>query len=121
MLERLLQKKITEHGLDADVESVGTHVLAKMHVRSSRHALRCMRERGIDISGHRSRHITGVDLLRFTLVVAMTVEIAVEVKKRYGGAMIVADVPNPFARSLAAYKTCVEQLEGITENIVGAL
>ena len=122
MLERLLQKKITEHGLDAHVESVGTHVLAKMRVRSSRHTLRCMRERGIDISDHRSRHIAATDLFQFDLIVVMTPEIQAEVEKR--GApkqLLLANISNPFGRNLASYEACAVQLERVAEKIVGAL
>ena len=70
MAEGILRHMITEQGLDWRTDSAGT---GDYHVgeQPDRRAMKTMRERGIDISDLRARHLRASDFKDFDLLVAM--------------------------------------------------
>lgn len=89
MAEGILRDALTRRGCDGiDVASVGTW--AHFGIPATDEAIAVMRERGVDISGHRSRGVDPKELKQADLVVGMTsvhrkevLTIAPEVKGRF--------------------------------------
>jgi len=74
MAEGLLRQKLAQRGLDSryHVASVGTWGVDGRP--ASENAVAVMAERGIDISGHRARTVTGSDVAEADLILAMSSE-----------------------------------------------
>lgn len=70
MAEALLKEKLKESGLDIKVLSAGTAVFREDP--ASKHAVMVMGEKGIDLSGHRSRPVSRDMLEQADLVLTMT-------------------------------------------------
>jgi 6-phosphogluconolactonase len=66
----------------AQVESAGTLERARDGDGPAAHAVRAMRERGLDISGHHSRFLDAVNPQDFDLVVALEPKIDQEIRRR---------------------------------------
>src|SRR3989344_779799 len=116
MMAALLQKEL---GDEFRVESAGIKKEAAGQ-SANEHSILCMKERGIDITGHRSRWIGELDLTDFEWVVGVgQVEvdaiwefvphhtiIEVVVANKTGGG-----VPDPFQKGLPAYRECLALLD----------
>ncbi len=70
MAEGILRNMISEHGLGWQTDSAGT---GNYHVgeQPDKRAMKTMRERGIDISDLRARHLRASDFEEFDLLLAM--------------------------------------------------
>lgn len=123
MFERLMRKYACERQIAIHVESAGVHPSAKEGRRPSRHTETCMRERGIDINDHRSKHVDDVyDLSRFDYVVVMTPDMRKEVMARgFRGRILVLNVKNPEGTEISEYQRCALELEHAADLITGAL
>jgi len=66
-------------GPGVTVESAG---VAAGDAPAAEHAVTVLRERGIDLSGHRSRHVDAIDAHGFDLVIAMSKAIAGKLRER---------------------------------------
>ena len=82
------------------VESAG--VSADDGSSATRDAVRAMQERGLDISGHRSRSVRTFDLGDFDLLVALNPTIAQDVRRAGGepSKMASLDIPDPYGKGL---------------------
>ena len=90
------------------VESAG--IAAEDGALAARHAVEAMRERGIDLSDHRSRPLTGVAVSDFDLVVALSPGIAPSLPRNVGQ-LVVLDIPDPYGKSLAVYRDTARAIE----------
>jgi protein-tyrosine-phosphatase len=74
MAEGLLRQKLAQQGLDSryEVSSAGTWGVDGRP--ASEHAITVMAERGIDISEHRARTVTGSDVAEADLILVMSGE-----------------------------------------------
>ena len=98
-------------GSTVRVESAG--ISADDGASAAKDAIQAMRERGIDISDHRSRSVTSLSLSDFDLVVALTPAIA-QTLRQHGtdGANLKAlDIRDPYGKGLAVYRTTVLAIE----------
>jgi protein-tyrosine-phosphatase len=98
-------------GGDAHVESAG--ISADDGATATRGAIRAMKERGVDISGHRSRSLSALNLLDFDLVVGLTSTIAQAIREQVVDAPEVKalDIPDPYGKGLDAYRATALALE----------
>lgn len=71
MAEALLRHRLAAVGVDADVSSAGLHPGGRP---ATPHGVATMADRGLDLSGHRSRQIDAPLLLAADLVIGMTRE-----------------------------------------------
>lgn len=98
-------------GDDVRIESAG--ISAENGASATEDAIRVMQERGIDISGHRSRSVSGLNLLDFDLVVALTPSIAQDLRNRGVDEtkLTALDIRDPYGEGLAAYRITILALE----------
>jgi len=123
MAEALLASRLSSLGVRAEVESAGIAALEGEPAHGLAQGL--MRERGLDISGHRGRQLTGDLIAAFDLVLVMeeaqkrAVERAhpeargrVQLLGRFGR----FDIPDPYGGPRAAYERAVQLIDrGIAE------
>ena len=127
MLQTLLRGLIASRGLDqVQVDSAGTG--AATGEPASEQAVTTMAGFGLDLRGHRSRHVQAVDLKQVDRVLCMTsshaafmrslgvpaARIAV-VNAEHGG------VPDPFGGTAADYELCARVLERFSLDLVRSL
>lgn len=98
-------------GESAHVESAGTS--ASEGAAAARDAVQVMRERGLDLSSHRSRAVDGLNLRDFDLLIAMTPAIAREVRALGADPSMVAtlDIEDPYCKGLDAYRAASIAIE----------
>jgi len=123
MAEALLASRLSSLGVRAEVESAG--IAALEGEPAHRLAQELLRERGLDISGHRSRQLTGDLIAGFELVLVMG-----EAQKRAvehehpearGRVQLLGrfgkfDIPDPYGGPRAGYERTVQLIDrGIAE------
>src|SRR5262249_17746877 len=80
---------------------------------ATRDAVRAMKERGVDISDHRSRSFRAVDSSAFDLLVALTPAIAQDVR-RAGvdpSKIETLNIPDPYRKGFEVYRATVVAIE----------
>ncbi len=115
-------------GWDLEVASAGTGAFPGMPATD--HAMTAMRERGIDLSGHRSQVLP--DVSGFDLVLTMTrghrdailarqpaMSGRVFTLAEYAGAG--QDVPDPFGGPLYAYQQTAKTLESMLQAVINRI
>jgi protein-tyrosine-phosphatase len=127
MAEGLLRQQLVQKGLDSryDVASAGTWGVDGRP--ASENAVTVMAERGVDISAHRARTITGGDVAEADLILVMSREhlhllestwsqyrwriyrLSEMVGKR-------RDVADPYGGPVEEYRACAELLAGYIEQ-----
>lgn len=133
MAEALIWKAIldktggTQH---ISVESAGTYVDVNkdcLNSPANEHSVTCMAERGIDITGHRSRPLSAIRLNDFDLIVCMSdAEVEFVARLRPCGAILLANaanggVPNPWQKGLPTYQECARDLEVVAQDVVNLI
>ena len=96
---------------DVRVESAG--ISADDGASAAEDAIQAMRERGIDISDHRSRSVTALNLPDFDLVVALTPAIA-QALRQHGtdpARLRALDIRDPYGKGLEVYRATVLAIE----------
>ena len=132
MAEGILRHMITEQGLDWRTDSAGT---GDYHVgeQPDRRAMKTMRERGIDISDLRARHLRSSDFEEFDLLVAMDannlhnmrqVAPSHELAKKarlmmdYAPAHALREVPDPYFGGDEGFVEVYEMLTEACRNLI---
>lgn len=122
MLEVLLKHELSERHLNIPVESAGVAV-REAHF-AFEHAITCMRERGLDLSSHRSRNVSEIELASFSHVFVMEPAIKAQIPLPTEDADRVlcprsatGGVPNPWGKDLAVYRATCNSLAAIAEEI----
>ncbi len=107
----------TRFGRTVVSQSVGIECGSGM--RAAANAVRCMAERGVDISQHRSSDIGGVDCAKFDILVAMSPSIADELRRVNPTAkrVILWDIPDPYGSDLETYRRTALALEKAIETL----
>lgn len=96
-------------GAPIAAESAG---LNPLHDAATAEAVEVMRERGLDLTGHRSRDVHELDLEPFDLVVALTPAIAARMPHMDGPErLVVWDIDDPYGGDLAVYRSCASAIE----------
>jgi protein-tyrosine-phosphatase len=135
MAEAMLRQRLQEAGLEIDVISAG--ILAFEGQQASGHAIVVMAERGIDLSGHRSKQLTRELLDSADIVLTMTqghkiavVDLAPNVAdkvftlKEYvtddnqTSYMHDLDISDPFGGPPERYREVADEIETALERLV---
>lgn len=113
-------------GIRATVESAGT--AAADGEPASAHAIACMGRRGLDLGGHRSRHLGRLDLGGYDRFLCMTDRHAAALRSLGVPATQLEvvnatqrGVPDPFGGDLEDYEACARVLEAFAQDLVAGL
>jgi len=96
----------------AIVESAGIETGTGMH--ANRDAKRAMKERGLNISSHRSRDLEDIDIQNFDIIVSLAPKITETLKRKFGvnaEKLRELAVHDPMGQGLEAYRECAAHLE----------
>jgi protein-tyrosine-phosphatase len=106
-------------GGSTDVASAG--ITADEGASATKDAVRTMKERGLDISAHRSRCLSGLNLLDFDLLVALTPRIEQTLRDRGADAskLNALDIPDPYCKGLATYRATADAIERDLRRLFG--
>ncbi len=121
-----MMQAVLQHHLGAGfrVESAG--VSPELAGRPANHrSVACLRERGLDLSGHVSRWIGDLDLGEYRWIVCVGPDEAGKVRAALGegsAGVIVANedqggVPDPYELGLAGYQDCLALLDRVLPRI----
>ena len=85
----------------------------------------CMHERGVDLSGHRSRWIGDLDLDQYQWIVCVGHDEADGIRSALGAgsaSVVVANaghggIPDPYELGLAGYRDCVALLDQVMPDV----
>jgi len=99
--------------LDSGVRVESAGISADDGASAARDAIRAMKERGLDISDHRSRSVSALNLLDFDLLVAFTPAIAQALRHQGADAsrLTELDVLDPYGKGLDVYRATVLAIE----------
>lgn len=127
MAEAVLRRRLAAEPARGDwrVGSAGTW--ATDGLPASENGIEAMRERGLDISSHRSQVVDSRLLSEADLVLTMTLEHAESLRAEFPGAAGKTfrltemagppyDVSDPYGRSLAHYRRTADELEDLVER-----
>ena len=126
MLEVLLADALRRAGVEATVESAGT--AAAPGEPASDGAQRAMAGRGLDLAGHRSRGLDGIDLGVFNRIFTVSSRHAAHLRSRGVEAARIAvvaaergGVPDPFGGGEAEYEAAAATLAAEAARIAAEL
>ena len=114
MMEAMLQHELSVRGIEAQVESAGLLKEAEGQDAFAS-SVKEMRDRGLDISGHKSRHVGSIgELTQFDLIICVgkpEADRMVALEPTLGDRVVVANelnggIPNPWEKGSEAYRTC---------------
>lgn len=115
MLQALLSRNLPREKFE--IESTG--LADRSGAPASTHAIECMRERGLDVTDHRSRKASDLDLASYDHI--FCVEEALSQQLIALGAPVekveVVEVSNPYGKDLEIYRACAEVLSQIAEAL----
>lgn len=127
MAEGLLRQRLAQEGLEFryDVASAGTWGVEGSP--ASEHAITVMAERGVDISSHRARTITGSDIAEANLILVMSREHQALLEntwpqyrfKVYRLSEMTGkrrDVSDPYGGPIEEYRACADLIAGYIEQ-----
>lgn len=121
MMQAVLQQNL---GTDFQVESAG--VDRALAGRPANHrSVACLKERGIDLSGHVSRWIGALDLSQYRWIVCVGPDEADKVRSLPGAVsarVIVANadqggIPDPYELGMAGYRDCLALLDEVMPQV----
>ncbi len=119
MLQALLIQGL--QGKSVDVESAG--LADRFGVPATPHAVECMKERGLDITGHRSHKVSDLDLASYDHIYCVE-EVLTQRLTALGAPaekVEVIEVSNPYGKDLETYRACAEVLARVGIDLAGKL
>ncbi len=120
LLRHMLQSMCGEEGFQ--VISAGTAALEGDP--AAEHAVTVLAERGIDLSGHRSRSLSRDLIVQANRILAMTEQhrdaVLVLVPEAEENIQVLA-MPDPFGMPVEVYRECAQELEKLLEAVVKEL
>jgi protein-tyrosine phosphatase len=128
MAQALIARRLAGRGLDAAVESAG--LAAQVGRAADPIAQELMRERGLDLSGHRARQLTPELLRAFEIVLVMEAAQQRAVEGMWPSARGRVyrigrsgdfDVPDPYRRDRAAFEMALALIERGVDDLELAL
>lgn len=112
MFQALLSRELKSRGVEAEVESAG--ILACNGAPANEKAIISMKEKGLDITNHRTRLVSDLDLLSYDHVFCVALAIkATQTLVRLG---ILPDkiefvvTADPYGQDIETYRACAEAL-----------
>jgi protein-tyrosine phosphatase len=131
MAEKLLSAALTQEGEPyASIEVTSAGVVAYEGSPASIHSVEAMKEKGLDISNHRSRLLTREMVEKAGLILAMTEMHEVAIEEEYGDLAkgklflwrqwmgISRQVGDPFGSDLAVYRACRNAISEALPSVV---
>lgn len=119
MLQAFLSRNLPHENFE--VESAG--LVDRSGASASPHAVECMREVGLDITSHRSRRASNLDLASYDQIYCVEEALAQQLVSL--GALVekveVAEVSNPYGKDLETYRACAETLSQLAEKLASKL
>lgn len=129
MMEAVLRNELSKRGLEVQVESAG--LLKEAEGQSAfDSSVKEMSDRGMDISGHKSRHVGSIgDVTQFDLIVCVGEAEADKVRAFSPNAkdrVVVANeaeggIPNPWEKGDEAYRTCALTIVAVMTEMAESL
>jgi len=119
MLQAILSRNLSRQKFE--IESAGLSGNADRP--ASPNAIECMRERGLDITGHRSRRASDLNLHSYDHIYCVEEVLSQQLielgapKER----IEVVEVSNPYGKDLKTYRACAEALSGIAAMLTQKL
>jgi protein-tyrosine phosphatase len=121
MMQALLQQHL---GASFLVESAGVRKELAGRPANAR-SVACMKERGVDLSGHTSRWIGDLDLDQYRWIVCVGHDEAGQVRSALGAAsanVMIANehqggIPDPYELGMAGYRDCLALLDQVMPHI----
>lgn len=114
-----MAEAVARHLLDSGVRVESAGISTDDGASAAADAIRAMKERGIDISDHRSRSVSALNLPDFDLLVALTPAIAQTL--RHLGAdpskVTSLDIRDPYGKGLDVYRATVVAIERDLRNL----
>ncbi len=101
-------------------ESAGTFILLP-HFPMDKKTIKVMREIGLDVSGHRPRHIKTVDIPLFDILVNMSAApdaILLRDHPSFTGQIIRWDVANPYSKTIGVYRKVRDEIQEKTLDFI---
>ena len=114
MMEAMLRHELSVRGVEVQVESAGLLKEAEGQDAFTSSVME-MRDRGLDISGHKSRHVGSIgELTQFDLIICVgrsEADRVVALEPTLADRVMVANevnggIPNPWEKGDEAYRTC---------------
>ena len=132
MAEAILARAIGQSGIRGRVCADSAGAFAFEGERAAAHAVAAMAERGLDISAHRAKRVSGELAERADIILAMTRAQAIQVEAMFPAAAGkvytlgdfaggMGDVPDPYGGSMEEYRACAAQIETAVGGIVSRL
>lgn len=112
---------LAHHVLGDTVRAESAGISADDGASATKDAVRAMKERGLDISDHRSRSFQAVNLHDFDVLVALTRAIG-EHLRRAGAEparIETLNIPDPYNRGLDAYRNTAGAIERDLKRLFG--
>jgi protein-tyrosine-phosphatase len=134
MAEAMLRQRLQQEGLEIEVMSAGTMVFGEQ--QASENAILVMAERGIDLTGHRSKQLTRELLDSADIVLTMTqghkrvvVDMAPNVAGRVftlkefvaddrGPTQAMPDISDPFGGPAEHYREVADEIETALDRLI---
>jgi len=104
-------------GKEVEVESAG--LADRFGVPASQHAVECMRERGLDITDHRSQRASDLDLTAYDHIYCVE-EVLAHQLTALGAPrekVEVVEITNPYGKDLETYRACAEVISRLAITI----
>ena len=116
-----MAEAVARHLLDSGVRVESAGISADDGASAAKDAIQAMQERGLDISDHRSRSVSALNLLDFDLVVALTPSIAQALRHHGADAskLTALDIRDPYDKGLQVYRATVLAIERDLRNLFG--
>ncbi len=122
----MMQAVLQQHLGDAfQVESAGIRKQGT-GLGANERSILCMKERGIDLTGHTRRYISELDLGQYSWIICVGPDEAETVRAAIGDAsttILVANaenggIPDPYEFGLQGYRDCLALLDVVMPKIV---
>jgi len=121
MMQAVLQRRL---GGAYQVESAGVRKQGT-GLGANERSILCMKERGVDLSGHTRRYIAELDLSQYAWIVCVGPDEAEKVRAAIGDAsttILVANaesggIPDPYELGLRGYRDCLALLDVVMPEI----
>jgi len=116
-----MAEAVARHLLGGSIEVASAGLDADDGAAATKDAVRAMKERGLDISAHRSRSLSALNLLDFDLLVALTPRIAQALRDQGADAekLTGLDVPDPYCKGLETYRATATAIECDLRRLFG--
>ena len=123
MMQASLSKKLQDRNIKAIIDSAG--IAEKSPTPASDNAKIAMREKGLSVDAHVSKHVRDVDMSSFDTIIAVdqktrdalvengaSAEKIIILNEQNGG------VPNPYGGDITVYRTCADSINDLLEDFV---